>query len=64
MVVLLLLLLQIHTAEEETLVVFLSEPVSKQGRISLMATHTHIHEFTPHQPANPPPEDDYYMMFG
>lgn len=26
--------------------------------------HTHIHKFTLHQPVNPLPKDDYYMMFG
>lgn len=72
---LLLPLLLIQTAEEETVVYFLSEPVSvpEDKKIaagsdlvlnSLMAAHTRVHEFSPHQPVNPPPKDDYYMMFG
>lgn len=76
LLLLLLPLLLIQTAEEETVVYFPSEPVSVpedekplRGQIwsdlnSLMAAHTRVHQFSPHQPVNPPPKDDYYMMFG
>lgn len=73
-----LLLLLIQTAEEETVCFSLSaffcvrwwkgsaglDLVLNSLMPRRAHARAHIHEFTLHQPVNPPPKDDYYLLFG